>query len=153
GWDWAPIYLSDLLLDTEYGSVLNQADQMLKGWSECGLVEYHNFPCPPPSRMPFDRALMEQLGADELVFNWNTTGFGVCSKAGDLTLYAMTRTGALPVTYMTPDQDEEHAAAIEQAEDQAYAYYAGLSEPVLARVVQYASVYQTFHAMGVTAPA
>ena len=36
--DWAPIYLSAALLDTEYGSLLNITDQLLKSWSMGGQV-------------------------------------------------------------------------------------------------------------------
>jgi hypothetical protein len=56
-WDWAPIYLSPELLDTECGSILNLTDQMLKGWTEFGTTEYYNFPYPTPSRFPFDGPL------------------------------------------------------------------------------------------------
>lgn len=151
-WDWAPIYLSDQLLDTEYGSLLNQTDQMLKGWSMCGLVEYFNFPYAPPSRMPFDGPVHEQLKADGLVFNWNTTGFGVSGQSDDTMVYSVTRTGALPVTYLPEGADEAtNDTAIGQAETDAYAYYASLNDPLLARVVQYASLYQVFRTCGVQA--
>ena len=44
GRDWAPIYLSDQLVDTEVGSLLNLTDQILKSWSQAGQVDYDNFP-------------------------------------------------------------------------------------------------------------
>jgi len=41
--DWAPIYLSQQLMNTEYGSLLNITDQVLKSWSLNGTVRYENF--------------------------------------------------------------------------------------------------------------
>ncbi len=41
--DWAPIYLSDGLSDTEFGGELCIADQLLKSWSLNGKVSYDNF--------------------------------------------------------------------------------------------------------------
>ena len=38
--DWAPIFLSAQLIDTEYGSLLNVTDQLLKSWSNLGLTQY-----------------------------------------------------------------------------------------------------------------
>jgi hypothetical protein len=142
-WDWAPIYLSNELLDTEYGSLLNVADQMLKGWSQCGTVDYYNFPHPAPSRFPFDGPLNRQLKANQLLFNFNTTGFGISAKTDVGYIYAITRSGALPVIYR-PEQAEKPSEATKKAEDEAYRYYAALNEPLLARVVQYASLYQIF---------
>ena len=41
--DWAPIYLSPVLRNTELGSELNITDQMLKSWSMGGRVHYEGF--------------------------------------------------------------------------------------------------------------
>jgi hypothetical protein len=57
--DWAPIYLSEQLIDTEYGSLLNITDQLLKSWSMHGLVRYVNFPYPNPGAYPFPEAISE----------------------------------------------------------------------------------------------
>ena len=72
--DWAPIYLSKELHDTEYGSLLNITDQMLKSWSQHGGIEYANFGYPKPRQFPFDKPLSEQAGVSRLTFNWNTRG-------------------------------------------------------------------------------
>jgi hypothetical protein len=154
-WDWAPIYLSPELLDTEYGSILNFTDQMLKGWSQAGTTEYHNFPCDPPSRYPFDAPLSRVLKSSTLLFNWNTLGFGMESRGEGLSLYAATRTGALPVIYRpepadgvppgrVPGAASKADEATKRAEEQAYGYYAALNHPMLARAVQYAMLYQVF---------
>ena len=42
--DWAPIYLSDPLIDSEFGALLNITDQMLKSWSSAGDIDYPR-PC------------------------------------------------------------------------------------------------------------
>jgi hypothetical protein len=161
-WDWAPIYLSWELLDTEYGSILNLTDQLLKGWSMHGTVEYYNFPVPPPTQYPFAGSLFDLLRSPQLLFNWNTQGFGRRVTGGSREVYAPARTGALPVIYR-PEQpqrkglfdflvpgDTELLPATHRAEEQAYAYYATRNDPLLARAVQYASLYQIFRAFGVT---
>lgn len=161
-WDWAPIWLSPELLDTEYGSILNNTDQMLKGWTTAGFIEYHNFPYAAPSRYPFDVPLVRQLRASQLLFNWNTTGFGLQTKADVYTVYATTRTGALPVIYRPeseiPSADEvdeaetvKLAEAVREAEEQGYSYYASLNDPLLAKAVQYTTVYQIFTVFDVAA--
>jgi hypothetical protein len=149
-WDWAPIYLSPELLDTEYGSILNLTDQMLKGWTEYGTSEYYNFPYRTPNRMPFDGPLMRQLGTNELVYNWNTEGFGVRTDGDFGSIYAVTRTGALPVIYRPAHSKPRTAAAKKRAEEQGYSYFATLNDPLMARVVQYASLYQIFTAYEVS---
>jgi hypothetical protein len=162
-WDWAPIYLSPELLDTEYGSILNMTDQMLKGWSEHGAQEYYNFRCANPARFPFDAPLMRALRASQLLYNWNTTGFGLLTDSSDLSVYATTRTGALPVIYLPEREegvlarllgvqaDKEMAAKVYKAEDDGYRYYATLNNPLLARAVQYATLYQIFKTFNVSA--
>ena len=102
-WEWAPIYLSDELIDTEYGSVLNLADQLLKEWSEHGTLEYYNFPVETPTRYPFAGSLFDLLRSPELVYNWNTQGFGLRMTGGTRAAYTAARTGALPVIYR-PEQ-------------------------------------------------
>src|SRR5205814_1232991 len=74
--DWAPIYLSDALIDTEYGSLLNITDQLLKSWTNVGRVKYSTFVYPDPAAWPFQRPLPELLGSRSLTYNWNTKGVG-----------------------------------------------------------------------------
>lgn len=144
--DWAPIYLSDQLVDTEYGSLLNITDQMLKSWSMHGLVRYVNFPYPDPATFPFSRALPEEAKTNEVTFNWNTRGAGYVSRFGDVEVYSLSRLGSLPIDYLAQDNDN-----LRRAEDTAYRYYSELSDPNLVRVVQYAGLYQIFTRFGITA--
>ena len=69
--DWAPIYLSPELLDTEYGSLLNITDQMLKSWSSNGMIKYEAFHYPDPATWPFPKPAINYLGTSELTFNWS----------------------------------------------------------------------------------
>ena len=140
--DWAPIFLSPELVDTEYGHLLNIADQLLKGWSQHGEVTYKRFPYQPPTNWPFQTALsnivLKQFGKNSLVFNWNTTGAGYIVSIGQAQVYVPFRTGALPVSYI-PGEDESLAPDIAPYEDKAYDWYANQSNSTLARVVQYAA--------------
>lgn len=144
--DWAPIYLSPILIDTEYGSLLNITDQILKSWSMHGLVRYINFNYPDPNKFPFDTDLPSMVNTSQVTFNWNTKGVGYTTKNNAYEVYALHRTGALPVDYLSADNSE-----LQQAEENAYGYFSGLNDPNLVRVVQYASLYQIFRRFGITA--
>lgn len=147
-WDWAPILLSPELVNTEYGDLLNVADQLLKGWSEHGDVKYQNFRYAPPLNWAFPEALSnivyKQTKQARLTFNWNTTGLGYAVPMGEVAVYALSRTGALPVSYI-PGEDPKLAPAVAAHEDTAYNWYAAMQNPTLVRVVQYAALYQIFH--------
>jgi hypothetical protein len=149
--DWAPILLSPELVDTEYGSLLNVTDQILKSWTENGDVRYDGFEeYPRPPRGPFsDRRLMTRLKTKELTYNWNTKGAGYSVKLGDYSLLALNRSGALPVSYIPEGTEGTRSREVAVAEDEAYEYFAGLSDPNLVRVVQYNSLYQIFSAFDV----
>ncbi|MBC7789487.1 MAG: hypothetical protein H7Z74_06055 [Anaerolineae bacterium] len=149
--DWAPIYLSSVLIDDEYGSLLNVTDQLLKSWSEHGTVHYVNFPYPAPERYPFNVPLHEKLQAQTVTFNWNTRGAGYVSEENGYRVYALNRTGALPVSYFAGDEQAKNED-VNNAEEVAYDYFAGLNDPNLARVVQYAALYQLFREFGVGIP-
>lgn len=145
--DWAPILLSPRLIDTEYGSLLNVTDQLLKSWSESGGVRYVNFRYPAPAvSYPFEGGVMKHLGADEVTYNWNTKGAGYVDTTGPYQIFALNRTAALPIDYLAMGRPN-----VQQAEDAAYDWYAGLSDPNLIRVVHYAALYQIFHHFGVHA--
>lgn len=150
--DWAPIHLSPELVDTEYGSLLNITDQLLKGWSNNGETQYVNFKYPRPAKWPaFPVPLPRRLRTKSMVYNWNTRGAGYEVMVGEYKLLALNRTGALPVTYIPEeiaDKDEVPAHIIE-AEEEGYNYFASVSDPNLVRVVQYAAMYQIFSAFGV----
>jgi hypothetical protein len=143
--DWAPIYLSDELQDTEYGSLLNITDQMLKSWSQHGEVEYINFHYPKPAAFPFPVGLLEHVKARQVTFNWNTKGVGYVDSASGFDVLAFTRTGALPVDYLGETDNR-----LREAEDIGADYFARLSDPNLARVVQYAGLYQIWRQFGIT---
>jgi hypothetical protein len=137
--DWAPIYLSDTLIDTEYGSLLNITDQLLKSWSMGGQVQYINFKYPNPAKYPFPEPLPLYAKTHTVTFNWNTKGSGYSISSGDSDVFAWTRTGALPVDYLGGKDAKLH-----DAEDTGYEYFASRNDPNLVRVVQYAQLYQIF---------
>jgi hypothetical protein len=151
GKDWAPILLSPELRDTEYGSLLNITDQLLKGWSNNGNTSYYNFKYPRPKSWPFKGSLIDRLGTGKLTYNWNTRGAGYTVDAGDYKLLALNRTGALPVTYI-PEGSEGASPTVSAAEEEAYNYFARLNDANLVRVVQYAAIYQIFSAFDVARP-
>lgn len=158
GRDWAPIYLSHDLIDTEYGALLNITDQMLKSWSSAGEVQYvyFDYPLRPKAgQFVFGGRTISSILNEEtngastsVLFNWNTAGgAAIVSNAGWSSLTA-TRSGALPVTYgaeLTPGK-MEMGELTRRFEDQAYQYYAELGDPNLARVVSYATIYQALRA-------
>jgi hypothetical protein len=153
GKDWAPIYLSDALNNTEFGSTLNITDQLLKSWSQSGKIEYVNFPYQRPSTFPFDGGATGFLKTSRLTFNWNTVGVGAVTSIADLDIFSVLRTGSLPVSYIPDGARPEQAAIaprVRAAEEAAYTYFSELRDPNLAHVVQLAALYQIFQAFPVT---
>ena len=149
--DWAPILLSPELVDTEYGSLLNITDQLLKGWSNHGNTKYDNFEkYPIPKSMPFPSDLPTMLDAKQLVYNWNTAGAGYTVDAGQYKVMALNRTGALPVTYIPDGQETNAAPNVKDAMNKGYDYFSTLNDPNLIRVVQYAALYQIFSAFNIS---
>jgi hypothetical protein len=146
--DWAPIFLSDELIDTEYGSLLNITDQMLKSWSQHGEVKYANFNYAEPPHYPFPSPISIHYKVRELTFNWNTKGAGYATQNGPYEVFALNRLAALPVDYLARSNQD-----LRNAEDIAYRYYTGLSDPNLVRVVEYAAIYQIFRHFQITATA
>lgn len=145
GEDWAPIYLSEALIDTEYGSLLNITDQLLKRWSMNGQIEYKNFKYPDPQEWGkswcFSRPLFFEAGATNLTFNWNTKGVGYTTKIGAREFFALNRSGSLPTSYL---EGEEQKPDYSTYEETGYRCFAQFGDPNLARVVQYAALYQIF---------
>jgi len=154
--DWAPIHLSNELVDTEYGSLLNITDQLLKSWSMKGTIRYENFEYPTPRGWPFPKPILALLETPtSLTFNWNTRGAAYASSNGATTVVALNRTGALPVSYI-PDGRGGLTRSLENVrklQADAYNYFAQQGDPNLARVVQYASLYQVLRRFGVWAKA
>ena len=144
--DWAPIYLSRELIDTEYGSLLNVTDQMLKSWFSHGNVRYVRFKYPDPASWPFPQPLIEFAKTSEVTYNWNTKGTGYVLPTDGFEYYALNRTGALPVDYLAADN-----STLRDAEYTAYKYFSARNDANLVRVVQYASLYQIFTKFGVKA--
>ena len=143
--DWAPILLSPELRDTEYGSLLNIADQFLKGWSNIGETKYENFEYPDPRQgWPFPEPLLFYLKVGQVTYNWNTTGAGYSVQEGGTTCYALNRTGALPISYIPGEKATDRNQMTVNAENTAYHWYSHLNNPHLVRVLQYASLYQIF---------
>jgi hypothetical protein len=152
GRDWAPVYLSRDLFNSEFGSLLNITDQMLKGWSEAGTIRYVNFNYSPPAAFPFPQGVKEFLKAKELTFNWNTTGVGAVVDFPQARVFTILRTGSLPVSYCPGETCTAHESpTVISAEEKAYNWFSGLRDPYLGRVVQYSSIYQIFRAFPVQA--
>jgi len=144
--DWAPIYLSPILKDTEYGSLLNITDQILKNWSNNGMVNYKNFNYQTPAEWPFKKPLAyivtKEMNFKSLTFNWNTRGHGFVSKFSDKKIYTVCRTGSLPTSYY-PENTKGDEKILEY-EDIAHNYFATQYDTNLAKVAQYLSYYQIF---------
>ncbi|WET39283.1 hypothetical protein [Citrobacter enshiensis] len=147
GIDRAPILLSPQLVDTEFGTLLNVADQLLKGWSMAGLVQYASFNYPKPRSYPFGAtpAYKVEPGRDQFLFNWNTDGVAYQQAIGELDVIAPQRTGSLSVIY-GDIKDRPRSM-----EDTAYEYFAQSGDTSLARVVQYTLLYQIFRQFNITA--
>ena len=144
--DYAPIYLSDELWHTEYGSILNITDQMLKSWSENGSIQYDGFGYLKPIDWAFDKGAVHDLHTNSLTYNWNTAGAGYLIDYEDnYKIYAVNRTGSLPISYIPGETDEiAETDSVYLAEELAYDFFSGLSNPELVRVAQYAIMYQIF---------
>lgn len=156
GKDYAPILLSDELWHTEYGSILNITDQMLKSWSENGRISYEGFNYPKPIDWAFEKGAIKDLAASTLTYNWNTAGAGYIVEASEdceYDIFAVNRTGSLPVSYIPGETDEvDENDRTYKAEETAYDFFSNLSNPELVRVNQYASLYQIFANFGVSIP-
>ena len=142
GKDWCPTYLSRELENTELGSLLTMTDIILKDWSESGTIQEHYYRYPHPSYYPFPQPLFEWLGVPQLVYNWNTEDVMYAIDTEGKTLYALNRTGALPVSYfLSPDRATSAGSRYER---KAWQYFATCGNTDLARVVQYTALYQLF---------
>jgi hypothetical protein len=152
GQDWAPIFLSPVLEDTELGALLNITDQMLKSWSSAGRVDYLYFDYPKPAYFPFKgRAIADVVrksGVRSVLFNWNTSGSAAVVKMPEQSVLTLNVTTALPVTYGADGKTKaEGGADMLKYEEEAFSYFAGLGDPNLARVAQYTAIYQIFRAI------
>jgi peptidoglycan hydrolase-like protein with peptidoglycan-binding domain len=146
--DWAPIYLSHDLTNTEFGQLLNITDQLLKGWSESNFQQYENFPYPSPDVFPLKNGLLRSLGVDQLTYNWNTTGYGYAVVFDGYEILAFQRTGALPVSYIPEGTQEtggdEQIKLVQKFEEEYWDFFARSRDPYLERVAEYSALYQIF---------
>lgn len=152
--DWAPIYLSNALIDTELGALLNITDQMLKSWSLAGDVEYIYFDYPlRPQSFAFNnrslsKTLQKEHGSARVLFNWNTQGAAAVVQFENLKVLGNGRTGSLPITYGGAELGGEMKTGhLFEYEELGYDYFAELGDPNLVRVVQYTTLYQLFQAI------
>ncbi|HEY8157596.1 MAG TPA: hypothetical protein VIF10_02725 [Methylobacter sp.] len=155
--DWAPILLSESLVNTEFGALLNITDQFLKSWSEAGDVDYLYFDYPlHPAKgkfvfgdEPLSTIVKNEIGGNEVLFNWNTAGGAVTFADEEFNVLAAGRTSALPVTYGSDVAGEEMQTGdqlpkLRIRENSAYDYFVAQRDPNLARVVSYTLMYQIF---------
>jgi len=146
-YDWCPTYLSDILENTEYGDLLTINDVLLKGWSESGKLQFFDVKYPSPKTYPFKKPLSDQVlspdGQKSIVYNWNTTDAVYSMRMSDYSIYALSNTGALPISYFN-DQDSNVSLG-ESYEKTAYKYFAEINNTDLARAVQYSFLYSVFY--------
>lgn len=158
GKDWAPIFLSDELIDTEYGSLLNITDQLLKSWSQNGETRYTNFDYPKPQKWGFDKPLSniidEKLNNKSLTFNWNTAGAVYQLSTPFGSVFGMNSTGSLPVSYIPESGEKEKKETHEMTvyEQKGYRFFSNSHDVNLFRAAQYATLYQIFKANAIHAP-
>lgn len=163
-WDWAPIKLSAHLEDSEFGTLLNLSDQILKSWSECNRIKYKEFDHPAHS-FPFENisasGLISPLTlSPKLIFNWNTRGFSTVAAMPVGKVITSYRTGALPVSYIVPGrpalekEDAEYERprqlfadwtqeVTKRASQIGTDYFGDSGDPILARTVQYVFLLQS----------
>lgn len=125
---------------------------MLKSWSENGDIRYERFDYKAPIDWAFSIGAYKDLEVNGgLTYNWNTAGTGYIEESDSLcpySIYAVNRTGSLPVSYIPGETDEiTENNDLFLAEEDAYDFFSNLSNPELVRVVQYASMYQVFNNM------
>lgn len=146
-YDWCPTYLSDILENTEYGDLLTINDVLLKGWSESGKLQFFDVKYPSPKTYPFKKPLSDQvLGPDGqkcIVYNWNTTDVVYSMRMSDYSIYALSNTGSLPISYF--NDQSSNVSLGESYEKIAYKYFAEINNTDLARAVQYSFLYSVFY--------
>lgn len=158
--DWAPILLSESLIDTEFGALLNITDQFLKSWSEAGYIDYlyFDYPLRPLKGKfvfgdePLSDIVRRETGGLSVLYNWNTAGAAVTVHDQALSVLSAGRTSALPVTYGSDVntgkgmQTGDQLPMLRTHENDAYNYFVAQRDPNLARVVSYTLIYQVFQA-------
>lgn len=160
GNDWAPIFLSDELLNTEYGSLLDITDQLLKSWSQNGETSYAHFSYQHPRKWGFEKALgtlmYEKFNSSSLTFNWNTSGAAYQFDNETDMVVGLNRIGSLPVSYIPDEQSSaknDTYKNVEPYEKKGYNFFSNSNDANLIRAAQYAAIYQIFKAYKITSPA
>lgn len=149
-WNWSSITMSPELLDTEYGDLLNVADQTIKGWSEAGETVDQGFEnYPKPADFPFNnRALSDVVNQDDqnssVTFNWNTKGSGHAVAFQSGTVYSPGVTGSLSVSYISGRASEDDSKIV-RLEEEGYKYFSTRGDATITRVNQYTIISQIFH--------
>ena len=98
--DWGPIPLSDSLLDTEFGALLNITDQILKSRSTAGQIDYlyFDYPLRPAAGQfvfgsePISSILRRETGSQQTHYNWNTSGAASLVSSGEVNVLVPGRT-------------------------------------------------------------
>ena len=148
GEDWAPSYLSAGLIDTEFGSLLNQADAILKSQSLSNTVAYEGYAVKAIPNQPYPEGVFRHLQASSLIFNFNTVGTGHWLDGSGTSTFAANRVGSFSVTYLPATNGQtstvEGTQGVAQAEKIYTAWFDGARDKTLTRTVQYMTIYQLF---------
>jgi len=157
--DWAPSYLSADLINTEFGSLLNQADAVLKSQSLSDTIRYEGFQIDAIADPPYPEGVFAKLrnegAVDSLIFNFNTVGAGHwLIEDGKPDVFALNRLGSFSVTYSPSSYGQASlsvgAAAVADAETKYTAWFDASTNAALTRTVQYMAIYQLFNAARAT---
>ena len=152
--DWAPAVLSDELLNTEMGSLLNIADHMLKSWSEDGKITYQGFETYPKPKT-FMPSVYQAMRTKSLTYNWNASVASVQTKLDigneNFDFVALNRLNCLPVRYMASGKKDNLGISQQEAEQNGLAYFSGLNDPVLSKVAGYTALFQIFKSFDIHA--
>jgi hypothetical protein len=151
--DWAPSYLSADLVNTEFGSLLNEADAILKSQSLSNTIRYEGFQINAIANPPYPEGVFAKLrnegAVDSLIFNFNTVGAGHwLIEDGKPDVFALNRLGSFSVTYSPSSYGQASlsvgAAAVADAETKYTSWFDASANAVLTRTVQYMAIYQLF---------
>ncbi len=103
GWDWAPILLSPQLEDTEFGILLNLADQVLKSQpkpitskASTSLLNVPHVRGPEAASSFFART----LATSGPIYNWNTHGFASVAELPRYRVMTVSDSAALPAVFI-----------------------------------------------------
>lgn len=151
--DFAPIFLSNELLNTDFGGLLDLADQMLKSYSLNGLVKYANFDHPDPDHWAFPMPVDKVLNSGSTIFNFNTSGATQSANLGTYMVTSVSRTGALSVLYVPAKEKNRkiNQDSVLICQKAAWDYFSSLGSPILAQVVRYAAMFQLLKQAGIKA--